>query len=238
MILALAAAAAIGAPLQAVLTTLQSRDAVRGREVTEAIASSPALARQLGDLASAGQLRDIVVLPADLNQPFRGAPRDGAIRLEPSLFEKAAAFKAVHHLDPLVFFVGYQGAKIASQAKLATDDQAAKSLLRDEGPPGHRSIDATAFMLASQKAHARDDARAAIVGWNDSFDAAITARGGPPSQPQGVELIRDQPYANLLIASATRKEKPLRLPFSLTIAETPDNIDAVAETLLAPPAKP
>jgi hypothetical protein len=111
-------------------------------------------------------------------------------------------------------------------------------LLHVQAGPGGRSVDADAFLKAELQAHARDDAKAAVTGWNDSFDAATSARGGIPTQDQGAQLIRDQPYADLLIGGMTQPGDKLVVPQSLVIAASPANIRAVSAILPAPPAAP
>jgi hypothetical protein len=236
MIWLFAAAAVISAPLQGLIDGLQTRDPVHGKQVADTVQAAPALAGRLGELARTGQLKEIAVVPAGPGRvPFGGAPQNGVIRIRAEILDGSAAYRQQHHVDPLVFFLGYQAAKIASHAELAARLDRAKSLLHAEAG---KSVDATPGALAFMQAEAGDDAKAVIAGWNNSFDAALAARSGPPTLQEAAELVRDQPYADLLIGSMKRPDGGLVLPASLSIAATPDNVRAVSDTLLQPPQAP
>ncbi|CAN5751933.1 hypothetical protein BH11PSE3_BH11PSE3_23920 [soil metagenome] len=165
------------------------------RQFAEALAASPALARQLTAAAEAGRLVAIDVVPAQSlpNKPFLATIDRGRILFVPDFLDRVATrrLSGIVQRDDilpnnLVFVLGC----LVSQL---------------QGPAVPPTTDMQIFI----QANIARDARAFIQGWNDVVDAAERENGDRYlSAPQQLSLLENLRYRSVFLDRAGRRIVP------------------------------
>ncbi|HEY2708691.1 MAG TPA: hypothetical protein VGI95_11625 [Caulobacteraceae bacterium] len=240
--LVLAAALAIGAvstPLNAVFDRFEgSGDVMLTGQVIAAIETSPALVRQLDELATSGALKSLTL--GSESGPLGASHKDGVITLTPAFVDEQtpadgsdlSARTQIGERD-LVFVLGYMASKLktepataAAQARLVALNATAAST--PKGGP----IDGDPAMHAQMALKADEEARAYLQGWNDEIDAQTAAKGAPLTGAEAITLLQESRNAGLLRAAANAPPNQ-RLETSPTFEfpATQRNIDILAKAI-------
>jgi hypothetical protein len=158
------------------------------KQVSEAIALSPSLARELGAAADTGRLKGVRVADPEQapNGPFRATIEEGWIVFAADFLPQVAPLRLQHVVratdivpDNLVFVLGAFAFHLLS-------------------PPGLRPATREAFIQAAMER----DARAFLNGWNDLVDWATHGnRDQPLSIEQSGSLLLNLRYRAVFIGN-------------------------------------
>jgi hypothetical protein len=180
-------------------------------QVRAAVTASPALAAQLGDLASSGKLTAIEIVRGNgtvRGSRFRADLIDGKLILTTGLLKDLKRHMPSHgsgdlSADNTVFVLGHLAFHALNDADhQAQQEKAAKDLWAHPNADG--SVDATNFILNATQGNIEGEARAYIQGWNDVVDAAALANGKPLNLDQTLVLLKDFRYAAYFTMTAAQ----------------------------------
>lgn len=202
--------------LQAILDGFRSQGTPdQYKQVADAITASPALARQLGDLAQAGRLTGFEIATPQRKQssPFATTIDHGRIVfagdflaqvVKKRLYDVVTADQILP--NNLVFVLGSFAYQLQN--------------------PGAQGQPAPSDMASFVKAHLEKDTRSFIQGWDDVVDAAVKENGSKPLtvQQQGM-LVLNLRYRILFLD----KDSQRKIAFSPSgaIDPTGQNVAAV-----------
>lgn len=186
------------------------------QKLAEALAASPALARQFNSAAEARQLTAIAVLPAqDLpNKPFLATVDRGRIVFGPDFLDRVVT----RRLSGIV-----QRTDILPNNLVFVLGSLVWHLQRPAVPP-------TTDMQTFIQTNIAKDARAFIQGWNDVVDAAEQENGDRYlTAPQQLSLLENLRYRSVFLDRAGRRI--VAWTSSGAIDPTDQNVAQLAESL-------
>jgi hypothetical protein len=253
-VLAIASASAGASPnhqLHSVLSALQSSVSPEQYQLFEdAINGSPALAAQLNELASSGQLKELKVGEASTLPPVRGPfgayVSGGTWAFTPAFVQQQAKTRYYDVVTPddvlgnnMVFALGELAYRTKSAPDIAVAEQSLKTQIAQyvaAAKQASQPINGDRFMQEYLALEIRNTALGFIQGWNDMLDAAVQENAGKAlTLRQIVSLTMNFRYRGVFMRAVRSPDHKLNYDKDGRIEPTDANRDAIFYALRTMP---
>jgi hypothetical protein len=196
-------------PLESLVDGLnRDADAVHAHQIVAAIASSPSLTRELGDLAADGRLKGVQV--GAVTGRYGATHQSGVIRLSPDFIDaqKPASGDLSQATQNLIFVLGYEASKVATASAEDAAEEQSMARLRElfASTPKGTSPDVTGFVREQMNLKSANEAQAYLQGWNDVLDAIVKAQEHKLTADEVLQSLRAGRNTKPLLAAAMLPE--------------------------------